>query len=167
MPTIVTTNCSVSVLCNTKQKTAYEIMPSLVGSEMCITVSHYSRQSPNTIRAAPATPDATPARMGVTFEAVCVGADGVVRTAPGDGDGEGAGVGAGGVAGVVGAVFRPGVGAGVVAGVIGAVFEAGVGVGVAATVVGVVFEAGVGAGVVAGVANVPVSSIAVLKIKVL
>ena len=84
--------------------------------------------------------------MGVTFEVVFVGADGVVQKAPVDGDGEGAGLGAGVVAGVVGAVFGAGVGAGVVAGVVGAVFEARV-----------------GTGVVPGVANTPVSSIATIK----
>ena len=143
-------------------------------------VYRFSRQSPNTIRAVPATPDATPARMGVTFEVVFVGADGVVQKAPVDGDGEGAGLGAGVVAGVVSAVFEGGVGAGVVAGVVGGVFKAGVGTGVVAGVVGAVFGAGVGAGVVAGVvgavfearvgtgvvpgvANTPVSSIATIK----
>src|SRR5450756_3092506 len=43
-----------------KQKTAYEIMPSLVGSEMCI------RDSSGTIWSAPPIPWSTPSRSDVT-----------------------------------------------------------------------------------------------------
>lgn len=67
-----------------------------------------SRQNPKTIKAAPATAEATPAAIGTIFDAPCVVPDDEVRKEAG----AGAGVGADGAAGVAGRAVAKGAGVG-------------------------------------------------------